>query len=151
MNIQTERQFDSQSFPGETFVLRRITEGLRGQVRLDLADVLDQLGDLQEENSDYIRREAVELEAAKAEGRPPVLSVEDNKAARRIIRKISHINSNLVDPAWVKAAFLSASLTVNDQALTAENLRDLAPSAFWEEVVEKINNFSILGREEIKN
>lgn len=139
-NLSSTEVHESTTIPGARFVIKRITESMRANFREKLSPLNDQ--------AQSAAREADVLESKPKESLTP----EDNAKLIKLYSDITRIGSELVDPAWFEFGLVAIEdLTVDKVPITPSNLRELAPRAFYAEIVNTIRKRSELGGVEQKN
>ena len=134
--ISSKEVFSSTTIEGAGYTLRRVTEARRVALRAQLSPINDQIQDAVEE----------------------IESIEAKPAAERDSKRLRFLNdavSKLSDqaaPVWIDWGLYSVdNLELDDQWITKDTLKDLAPKVFYDEIHAKIRERTSLGGAEIKN
>lgn len=134
-NIQSRETHDVKAIPDSHIVISRITERARLEFRDSLTETDNKLAELSAEQK--LIREAPEAE-------------QDAKKLRSISRQFDEC-IQAIKRAWVGRFLVSTDLVVDDTLITPDNVEQLAPQAFYDEVTELITSRAELGSPERKN
>ena len=131
------RKVESETLPGVTFYLRRMTEGRRSALRAKLADHNRRIREIMKAQAD--------LEKTPIEERDTASWMELNDEFESILQE-------KINPQWV-SSFLTKveGLEVDGKSVNCEDWADF-PSHFFQEVLDKIKHEAELGgADEIPN
>jgi hypothetical protein len=129
-------------FAGVRFVLRKMTEGRRIRLRMQLAAAQARIHELMDEQ----KRLAAEVGAATVE------EVRDPEAARQIAkltREMADLADNEMTPTWVRWGLASIEgLEIDGEPATVESLIESGPPDLYQEVAEAVRKEAGLTAEE---
>lgn len=152
MNWESTINLEAKSIPGVKFRIRKITEGLRVQLRLHLAEAFGRMRDIEAE------REAFHAELAERHGKRADdllvadLSAEERKRLAGFVERLALIQDAELNAAYYEAAFEAAEgITVDGKAPDAALLRDRGPGELYREIVAAVLREAGLSAEEKAN
>lgn len=152
MNWQSTVSRESATCPGVRFTVRRLSEGMRVEIRLRCAAALAELRDIEAE------REAWFEELAAARGVPiDSLKVGDlTPAERRRLQgfadRIDLLQAAQIEPAYFDAGFVSVDgLEIDGRVPDGPTLRNAGPPALYREIVAEIMRLANVGHDDAEN
>jgi len=127
---------DSIALPGVTFTYRKMTEGLRIQMRVDLAEALHEARGLQGQLESLQSEEGEEVDE----------SIEALTAALQVNDTLQVLQANRVDPHYLHTCFVSVNgLQIDDVTeFDSYTLLALAPELLTREIIDAIKKESAL-------
>lgn len=132
------QRFESETLPGVSFTVRKMSEAERSSFRLMQADAHGRIQDLVDE--------VAQLAAVSSESR-------NSRRIATANREIDMILKNEVNHTWVKWGLESVDgLNVRGVPATTDHIATgTCPSEFYEEVLERIKKVAQMSDAEIKN
>lgn len=134
MDFITSKKHDSKAFPGVSFSVRTLTEGVRIKLSLALASHYAMIADLRAQADQMIRRVKPVIEQAErdkdfvgANAHPEV------QAAARLQGQIASIERDRIQPEYVQHMIEAVEgATIAGQPITPENILQAPPELFEE-------------------
>lgn len=140
MNFESLIRHESAAAPGVTFFVRRMTEGARLRLRLDLAAAFAKLRAIEADRSDLLDRAAERLRKAAEE----ILVAELLPAERRdladLVEREALVQATEINPAYLAAGLDSIEgLTLDGAAITdAAGLARVPSPELYREVMDAV-------------
>lgn len=140
MNFESLIRHESAAAPGVTFFVRRMTEGARLRLRLDLAAAFAKLRAIEADRSDLLDRAAERLRKAAEE----ILVAELLPAERRdladLVEREALVQATEINPAYLAAGLDSIEgLTLDGTAITdAGGLARVPSPELYREVMDAV-------------
>lgn len=136
MNYRTRITIQSQTIPGASFTILRMSDGRRAALRESAAPFLHD-----------VRLLVAEIETI---GEDETSNSPQEKAQVRTLRDRIDVANQAVNREWLRCALVSVDgFTIDDQPVTLENLLSDAPEDFRSEIVDAIKKAaSLSGNEE---
>jgi hypothetical protein len=144
INYSSTRTVQSRlpDFEGVSFTIRRISDGLRNQYRLETAGALREQADLIEQREDLVDaiRERMGMdEKAFSEVRMDQLPRSDRRTLREVGTKIDQLNSEAIYPAMIEVGLVSVDgLTIDGQPVDVDSLHRVGPESLVAEILFEI-------------
>lgn len=138
-NFESTLARTSATHPGVRFTIRCITEGVRLQLRRQLAGAFARIRDIEAERDEFYAR------LAETKGKPfdqitmAELTPRERREFDRLQEAIDLVQDTEVQPAYFDAAFVSVEgLTIDGRAPDGAALRDRGPSRLVQEITAAI-------------
>ncbi|MFN3323416.1 MAG: hypothetical protein ACK5AZ_07970 [Bryobacteraceae bacterium] len=154
MNFEskTTQQSKLEGFQGVSFTVNKLTEGVRIQLRLKLADALARLRDIEAEREEFFESLAQGKGKPFEEIRVSELTAKERRVLDGFNDRIDIINETEVNPAYFQAGFVSVEgLEIDGTKPDAETLRKAGPPALYREILAAIFSNGGLTAEEKEN
>jgi hypothetical protein len=143
LSLSSKEPYQSMSVPGAEYVVKRITEELRQEFRMQVAGIQGRIQEL-----------AAEQESLESEPE----ATRDKKRCKEIEKILTEIEDSELNPAWVRFFLIGITEKETGEAvqmdgvtLTPDNLKGTAPQALFGEVLTRIRSRAALGGAEVKN
>jgi hypothetical protein len=138
MNYSSIITKESQ-LPGVRFRFRRLTEGVRLRIRMQLAETLAKLREIEAEREELFERISARLNRSAEEITVAELTPRERAEMDMLADRIELLNEAYVRPAYVEACLLEVEgLEIDGQAVTPENLRECGPPELYREIAGAI-------------
>jgi len=137
---------------GVSFTVRKLTEGVRIRLRLDLADALARLRDIEAERQEFFEGLASAKGKAVDEITLAELTAKERRALDGFTDRIELINEAEVNPAYFRAGFVAVEgLEIDGRVPDAEMLMQSGPPELYREILAEIFKHAGLTAEEREN
>lgn len=141
MNFVTTVKKESKVFPGVSYVLNKMSEARRAQLRLLIAEPTSRIRNL-------LREMGALEDKYPASSRPE----EVNNELLVLSDKMEQISSDEINPKWLKWGLKSLDgIEIDGVPATADSLLADGPPALFMEIVDEIKRIAQLSGEEEKN
>lgn len=151
MDFSSTKIVKSQAYPDVSFTIRRMTEGTRTDLMLELADVLAKIRDIQADVS------CLDLPPRKADGEfDETVKVDPHLFAQAaaLNDKIRVIRKNTVDPSYARVCFVGVqNLTIDGTVnpTDIEFIRRFGPERLFGDIIAAIRAEVEMSDEEKEN
>lgn len=139
-NFTTTISHDSATTPGVKFVVRRMTEGTRRQLRLRLASAFAKLRAIDADRDDMIEDAAARLGKTIDAVFVSELSRDERRRLQEFVESAELIRDTEIHPVYVDAGLISIEgLTIDDApATTAADLARVPGGELYREVLAAV-------------
>ncbi len=144
MNFVTTVKQESTVFPGVFYVLNKMSEARRAQLRLLIAEPTSRIRNLLREMASIEDKHPVTATTPRPE--------EVNTELMALSDKMEQISSDEINPKWLKWGLKSLEgIEIDGVPANAELLLSDGPPALFMEIVDQIKRVAQLSGEEEKN
>lgn len=149
VEFSSTRVIDSKIYPGVSFTIKVMTEGVRTRLMLGLINELAEIRKIQAE------LEMIELPKGNDGEVDEKATIAPDIMARvsSLTDKIQLIRKSKIDPIYGRTCFISVNGVKVDgkEAPTIDEIRDFAPEKLYQEIIKTIRNEVEMTDEEKQN
>lgn len=144
MNYVTTISNESKVFPGVTYVLNKMSEARRAQLRLRISEPTSRIRNLLREMANLEDRNPSTAENPRSE--------EVNNELLMLSDKMEQISSDEINPQWLEWGLKSIDgIDIDGVPATLKTLLTEGPPALFQEIVNEIKRVAQLNGDEEKN
>ncbi len=147
LNFTSTKTLTSEKFPGVSFTIRVMTDGVRSALNLALAGTLAKMRDLTADIQSIDFERDAEGNVLEAKAAPHMLALATNLTDEALrLRRFT------MDPEYFKACFVSVDgIQIDGTVPDGPTLKERGPEDLYREIVEKIHEEAEMSAEERAN